>query len=150
MNLLVFWLVLAAIFFVLEIITPGALVSVWFAAGALAAAIGALCSLPLLAQAGIFLVFSSVLLFLTRPLARRLHNQESPDFGSPALIGRQGKLLEPVDREKGTGLIRLDGTTWRCMSSDGEPIDMNRMVTVMKIDGNKLVVTDNDKLSYTI
>lgn len=150
MNLTTFWVILAVIFLVLELITPGALVSIWFAAGAAGAAIGAWFSLPLIVQTGIFLILSIILLYLTRPLARRLQNRESPDFGSSALVGRQGKLLEPVDNDKGTGLIRLDGTTWRCLSSDGEPIGEDRMVTVKKIDGNKLVVTDNDKLPYTI
>ena len=62
-----FWIVALVIFLVVEAVSAG-LVSIWFAAGALAALICAALKGPLWLQAIWFVVVSCVTLILTRPL----------------------------------------------------------------------------------
>ena len=60
------WLVAAAVFVVIEIMTMG-LTTIWFAGGALVGAVMAAVSLPLWSQIIAFAVISVILLILTRP-----------------------------------------------------------------------------------
>ena len=61
-----YWLVAAAVFVVIEIMTMG-LTTIWFAGGALVGAVMAAVSLPLWSQIIAFAVISVILLILTRP-----------------------------------------------------------------------------------
>ena len=63
-----YWLVAAAVFVVIEIMTMG-LTTIWFAGGALVGAVMAAVSLPLWSQIIAFAVISVILLILTRPWA---------------------------------------------------------------------------------
>ena len=60
---------------VVELITMG-LTTIWFAGGALIAAIAAALSLPLWLQILLFLAVSLVLLYLTRPVAVKYFNKD--------------------------------------------------------------------------
>ena len=59
-----YWLVAAAVFVVIEIMTMG-LTTIWFAGGALVGAVMAAVSLPLWSQIIAFAVISVILLILT-------------------------------------------------------------------------------------
>lgn len=67
------WLGVLILMILLELATMG-LTTIWFAGGALAAFIAALCGASLLVELGLFLVVSFLLLFAFRPLAMRYVN----------------------------------------------------------------------------
>ena len=71
-----FWLVLAGIFLIAEIITLGFLVF-WFAVGALAAMVVSFLTSSIIIQAIVFLVVSTVLLFATKPLVDKILPKDS-------------------------------------------------------------------------
>lgn len=64
------WLVILAIFLIIEAVTVG-LVTVWFAGGALLAAIASAAGADIIVQWILFLIVSLILLIFTRPLAVR-------------------------------------------------------------------------------
>ena len=64
------WLVILAIFLIREAVTVG-LVTVWFAGGALLAAIASAAGADIRVQWILFLIVSLILLIFTRPLAVR-------------------------------------------------------------------------------
>ena len=66
----VIWLALLILFAVVEAATVG-LVSIWFAAGALAGLLSTFFTDNVWLQVGVFLVVSAVTLALARPLARK-------------------------------------------------------------------------------
>ena len=70
----VYWLIASAVFLLVEIMTLG-LTSIWFAGGAVVAAITALFGVPFWVQMLIFIVVTCLLFALTRPVAKRYLNR---------------------------------------------------------------------------
>lgn len=71
----VYWLIASAVFLLVEIMTLG-LTSIWFAGGAVVAAIAALFGVPFWVQMLIFIVVTCLLFALTRPVAKRIFKQQ--------------------------------------------------------------------------
>ena len=134
-----FWIAALVVFLVVEAVSAG-LVSIWFAAGALAALICALLHGPVGLQAIWFVVVSGVTLILTRPLVKKYVNAKSVATNADRNIGRTAVVTERIDDLAGTGAVKLDGVLWTARSSDGEPIEVGTAVTVREIQGVKLMV----------
>lgn len=134
------WLLLAAIFIVLEIISLG-LTTIWFAGGAFIAAIAAACHANLVIQIVLFLVVSLVLLFVTRPIALKHLNANTEKTNSEALVGQRAIVLEEINNLKETGKAKINGMEWTARSAtDTEIISAESIVTVVDIQGVKLIV----------
>ena len=71
-----FWIVLAIVFGVVELLTMG-LVTIWFCGGALAAALVAGVGLSPVIQIVVFFVVSAILLWVTRPIAQKMLNAKT-------------------------------------------------------------------------
>lgn len=67
----VYWLIASAVFLLIEILTLG-LTSIWFAGGAVVAAIAALFGVPFLVQMLLFIVVTCLLFALTRPGCKKI------------------------------------------------------------------------------
>ncbi len=65
------WLIISGVFFVLEMITVGFLVF-WFGIGALLTAIVSIFTDNIIIQMAVFVISSTLLLFLTKPLVKKL------------------------------------------------------------------------------
>ena len=135
-----FWLVLLVVFLILEASTV-ALVSLWFAAGALAAMIAAMLGGPLWLQILLFIVVSGVLLAALRPIARKLLGTGRKATNLDAVIGSRGIVLEEIDNIQATGRVKLGAMEWSARSTNGEKISAGTQVTVDKIEGVKVFVT---------
>lgn len=85
MNLTTIWLIILVVCIVVELITMG-LTTIWFAGGALIAAIAAALSLPLWLQILLFLAVSLVLLYLTRPVAVKYFNKDRVKTNAESLV----------------------------------------------------------------
>ena len=46
-----------------------------------------------------------------------------------------------VDNTEGTGIVKVEGSTWTARSSDGSRIEKGSNITVDRIDGVKLMVS---------
>ena len=89
------WLGILALLLVVEAITAG-LTTIWFAGGALVAAIACYAGANLTVQILLFLCVSLVLLIFTRPLAMKYFNKETIQTNANSLIGiwrRQARFL---------------------------------------------------------
>ncbi|WP_158239576.1 NfeD family protein [Streptomyces carminius] len=109
-----------------------------FAVGAIAGAVVAGLGGGLVAQVVVFVLVSTALVLVVRPLARRA---QRPDLrtGVDALTGRQAVVLERVD---GTGgRIKLAGEVWSARALDSSlSFDPGAQVDVVEIDGATAVV----------
>ena len=135
----VFWIVALVIFLVVEAVSAG-LVSIWFAAGALAALICAALKGPLWLQAIWFVVVSCVTLILTRPLVKKYVNGKSVATNADRNIGRSAVVTERIDNLAGTGTVKLDGVLWTARSVNDDLIGEGTTVIVREIQGVKLLV----------
>ena len=115
---LLLWLGILAVLLIIEAATVG-LVTVWFAGGALAAAIASGAGAGAVTQWLLFLAVSLVLLFFTRPLAVRYMKRGIPRTNVNSLIGKKAVVIQKIDNLSQTGSYqryRMDGKNgirWR-------------------------------------
>jgi membrane protein implicated in regulation of membrane protease activity len=137
-----FWALTTLAFIIAEIITIQ-LVSIWFAAGAFVTMIVAYFYSPgFVGELVIFIVTSALLLLITYPLLKNWRHVKHVGTNSELEIGRNASVIEEVDRNKGTGRVKLNGVDWSAVSADGDTvIPVGTIVTVVRVQGAKLFVT---------
>lgn len=134
------WLLLAAIFIVIELVTLG-LTTIWFAGGAFIAAIAGVCGANLVIQVILFLVVSILLLVLTRPIAVKHLDSKIEKTNSEALIGKTAVVIQEINNVNATGQAKINGMEWTARAkNEDEVIPVGVNVTVVEISGVKLIV----------
>lgn len=135
-----FWLIISGICFVVEIATVGFLIF-WFGIGALLAMLSSFFIPNIYVQAFIFLISSTLLIFLTKPFVNKFINKDKTIVTNAySIIGKTGLVIQDINPTLGTGQIKIGGETWSAKSDSGEPILKDSKVEVTKIDGVKAVV----------
>lgn len=136
----ILWLILFVVLLIIEIFTMG-LTTVWFAGGALVAFILALLDVGLPVQIIVFLLVSTVLLVLTRPLAVKFFNKEREKTNADRLIGQKAVVVERIDTLHGTGRAEVNGLEWASKTEDSDRIiEVGEVVVIEGIQGVKLIV----------
>ena len=138
--LTIVWLVLLVGFLVVEASTV-TLISLWFAAGALAALIASLLHAPLWLQAVLFFAVSAALLACLRPVIRKHFTPKLSKTNLDAVIGSEGYVTVDIDNLSATGTVKLGAMEWTARSVDGSSIKAGTRVKVEKIEGVKVFVT---------
>jgi len=133
------WLIILALCLLVEIATLG-LVTIWFAGGALVTFFVAMATDSLLIQMLVFLVVSLLLLFFTRPIAKKFYNSKRTKTNVESVIGEQCKVTETIDNFNGTGTVLLNGLEWTARSKDETVIEAGARVKVCVVDGVKVIV----------
>jgi membrane protein implicated in regulation of membrane protease activity len=109
-----------------------------FAIGAAAAAVLAWVDVHILWQWLVFFAATAVSFVYLRRFVGRQNDAEQPRVGANRLIDAHGKIIERVDDDAQTGMVRIGGEEWR--ASAAEPIEVDTRVMVTEIDGTRLVV----------
>ncbi|MCH5254638.1 MAG: NfeD family protein [Lachnospiraceae bacterium] len=142
LNMTVLWLVVLVVLVVIELATMG-LTTIWFAGGALAAALISIPGTPLALQILIFLVVSAILLYFTRPIAVKYFNKDRIRTNVESMIGRQAIVISEINNIEGTGQVNTGGMEWSARSSyHNIVLPVGAVVTVLGIDGVKLIVEE--------
>ena len=139
-NMSIVWVVIMVVFLVVEAATAG-LTCIWFAIGALAALIAALFGAPIWLQLVWFFVVSVVTLYFTRPLVLKYVNSRSQPTNADMVIGKEALVTEAIDNVESAGAVAVGGKVWTARSENGEPIEVGSIVTVLRIEGVKLIVS---------
>ncbi|MCM1326147.1 MAG: NfeD family protein [Bacteroidales bacterium] len=138
----VFWIVALIVSIVIELVSLG-LTSIWFAGGALTAALAAALNLPLWLQILLFVVVTLALLVFTRPIAVKYFNKERVRTNVESLIGRQAIVISEIDNIQGIGQVTVGGQEWSARSYEEEKrIPVGSVVRVMTVSGVKLIVME--------
>lgn len=137
---LIVWLVALLVFLFVEAQSV-TLISLWFAAGALAALIAALCGAELWLQIVLFFAVSIALLASLRPLARKYFTPKITKTNVDSIIGAKGLVTAPIDNIVSQGQVKLGGMEWTARSTSGEIIEVGTLVRVDKIEGVKAFVS---------
>ena len=138
-SIAVVWLIIAAVLAIIEALTMG-LSTIWFAGGAVAAAIMAMlnCSFPV--QFVVFLVVSILLLYFTRPLVKKKLKVGGTKTNVDALIGKNATVITEIKAQQ-PGQVKVGGMDWTAVSKDGSDIEEGAVVTIADIEGVKLIVS---------
>ena len=140
---LIFWVVFMIVLLIIELMTLG-LTTIWFATGALVAAIVAMFTGPemFLVQLVVFVIVSLIALLAVRPfLADGLKKvNEKNKTGIDTMIGKSGRVEEEIDNFKEKGRVDYNGQSWAARSADDTVIPADTAVTIVRIQGVKLIV----------
>lgn len=134
------WLILIVLFLIAEAGTVS-MVSLWFAAGSLAALLTALLGGAAWLQILVFLVVSAGLLLALRPLVRRYITPKLTATNVDSVVGSTGLVTAAIDNVTAAGQVKLGAMEWTARSTSGEPIPAGTLVRVDRIEGVKAFVT---------
>jgi membrane protein implicated in regulation of membrane protease activity len=135
----VIWVVALILFSVIEAVTVQ-LVSIWFAAGALAALIADLLGAGVTVQFVVFLAVSIICFIVTRPLVKKFSTSKIQSTNADRCIGETAVVVEEIDNVNAKGQVKVNGNIWTARSETDEVIAEGEKVTVLKIEGVKLIV----------
>lgn len=133
------WLGITVLFGIAEA-SSAALISIWFAAGALVAMLGSMLGIGLKSQIVIFLLVSAVALIGTRPLVKKYQRGKTTPTNADRILGRTAKVTEAIHNDTFTGAVYADGKTWTARSTDGTVIPAGEQVLIERMEGVKLFV----------
>lgn len=138
------WLIIAALFFGAEVLTPGFFL-LWFGVGALVAALLALIGITSVAfQVVVFLVVSVVLLIASRTIFERFLPRLSSSVlktGVDKMIGQVGTVVEPSHGALHEGAVKVYGSVWTAFPIEGEkPLTEGETVAIERVEGNTIYV----------
>ena len=134
------WLILMVVLLAAEAATVG-MVSLWFAAGSLAALLAALAHGPVWLQTLLFLVVSAGLLLALRPLAKKYLSPKLTATNVDSVVGSTGLVTAAIDNVSAAGQVKLGAMEWTARSTSGQPIPVGTRVKVDKIEGVKVYVS---------
>lgn len=134
------WLGLIVMFLLVEASTV-TMVSLWFAAGALAGLVVNLLHGSIWLQVVMFLAVSGVMLALLRPLVRRFVTPKLTRTNIDSVIGSEGYVIAAIDNVSAVGQVKLGAMYWTARSTSGAPIPEGTRIKVDRIEGVKVFVS---------
>jgi membrane protein implicated in regulation of membrane protease activity len=136
-----FWVIVAIVFAVVEVMTV-AFFAVFITIGALGAALVSLLHFGLLVQAVVFGVLGVAGVLIARPyLVERLHiGRPVLRSGADSMVGQQAVLLEPIQGVGQPGHVKIAGELWPALTDDGSPLAANTLVVVTALRSTTLIV----------
>ena len=133
------WLVIAVVLGIFEAATV-ALVSIWFAIGAVAAMVPAYFNAPFWVQILVFILVSALCFVFTRPFFKKIIRVNKQPTNVDRLVGQEGVATDDIENIECRGKAFISGLTWSARSETGELIPQGAVVTVKKIEGATLIV----------
>ena len=136
----IIWLVLFVAMLIIEAIGP-ALVSIWFALGAVIALI--LSFIPEVAwwiEVIVFVVISIATLLALRPILKRYIKRNNYNTNIDSFTGKRGYVIEDITYLR-PGAVKIADVSWTAIPvNKDEKIVENEIIEVVAVNGNKLIV----------
>ena len=134
------WLIMVAVLLVIEALTVG-LTTIWFAGGALIAALASYLGAGLIPQLLLFLAVSVLLLIFTRPLAVKYLNKGVSNTNVNSLIGKRAVVIQEINNLAQTGYVKINDIEWMARAAkEDETISEKTVVEIVDVQGVKLIV----------
>jgi membrane protein implicated in regulation of membrane protease activity len=136
-----FWIIVAIVFAVAEVMTV-AFFAVFITVGALAAALVSLLGFDLWVQAIVLGVIGVVGIFAARPFfMERLHiGRHRLESGAESMVGQRAVLTDPILASGQPGHVKIAGELWPAITEDGSPLPATTQVIVTDLRSTVLVV----------
>ena len=137
-NPVLVWILVAVIFFIVEIATPTIFVFACFGVGALCASLAAWLIDSAWLPWIVFITISIVGVIASRSLAEKFAGKSARLAHIDAIIGKKGKVIIAIDPEKDEGRVVVEREDWRA-EADGK-IEAGEIIEVLKVEGTHLYV----------
>lgn len=134
------WLIIAIVFLIIEILTPGIFLFSCFSIGAVVAMILSFFISSSILQCIIFALVSIISIYLLRPLLVKLVTSVGIVSNVNNLVNKVGIVIEKIEGNRTMGLVKVDNELWRAISVNNEVIEKDKEVIVVKVEGVHLVV----------
>lgn len=138
MDILI-WIFIAAVFFILELITTTFFL-VWFGVGSIVAAILNYLGFDIYIQFAGFIIVSIILILSTRKFAATITPEPTKKTTAERLIGMHGKVIKKLPNN--SFIVNVAGEEWTSCSDDS--VDVGDTVKVVGIDSIKLIIEKTD------
>ena len=134
------WLILMVVFLTAEATTV-TLISLWFAAGAIAAMAVSLTGGGIGFQITVFLAVAVLSLAALRPLLRKYVTPRLSKTNVDSVIGSTGRVTIAIDNVAAEGQVKLGAMYWTARSTTGDFIPEGTLVRADRIEGVKVFVS---------
>lgn len=134
----ILWLSIAIFFIIMEGLTVE-LISIWFTGGSLVAMIIALLNIPIGWQIAAFCIVSVILIIFTRPIVARYLKRNESKTNIDCLIGEIATITKEIIPDE-RGEAKVKGQYWLAVSHDNSQINVGEKVSILAIEGAKLIV----------
>ncbi len=136
----IMWLIICIILVIVEVTTLN-LTTIWFAIGGFIAYLTGFVGAGFWGQFFVFVIVSLIMLFFTRPVARRYLNKGRVKTNAESLVGQIAKTTSCLNNREGFGSAVINGQEWSAISSDDKIIiEEGEDVEILEVRGVKLVV----------
>ena len=133
-----FWIAIIILAVVAETMTS-ALIAIWFMPSAIISMILAFFNIPVTIQFLIFTFLSVLLIIISKTIFKNTLATHHTPTNADSVIGEQAVVTERVSNMEGKGLVKVRGQIWSAKSADGEDLETGDIVSVISIEGVKLV-----------
>lgn len=137
------WFILFVVFLFIELVTV-TLVTIWFAIGAVAAAITTIFTDSIIIQSIVFIVVSIISLLITKPLVKKFKKFDITPTNSDRVIGKVGEVTKTIGTNK-YGEVKVFDSIWTAKSKNDKTIKEGEKVKILSIEGVKLIVEKEDE-----
>ena len=136
------WLIAAGVFFIAEIITFWFMIF-WLGIAALIVCLLSLVIHNIFIQMAVFVVLSTLLLFLTRPFVEKfvIKKDEKTITNAFSIIGKEAKVIKAMDPVTKLGQVKIGQETWTARDTNEKLLQEGDVVKVKAIDGVKAIVS---------
>lgn len=135
------WIALVLIAVIIELETFD-LVSIWFAAGGIAALVFFFLDYDLLWQAGAFAVVSALGLLILKMLGKTdRRNHKTIPTNIDAWRGVEVRVTKDFDQD-GLGEVKHEGKIWTAKCMEKSQFKVDDLVRIVKVEGNKIIVKE--------
>ena len=135
------WIIATVVCVLFELITPTALVSIWFAFGCVVGLILWYFQFGIWTQLFGFLFTSIFCILIVRPLAKRYLRGNLVATNADRCIGEIGIVMSDITAQK-WGEVKVNGVLWHAVSVNHRMIKADSEVKVIAIEGVKLIVKE--------
>ncbi len=136
------WLLVAAVFVIIEIFTSGFAVAC-FSVGCVFSAILAACDLSVTWQVVAFAIGTFLAFIFIRPFVMKIIDKKTNDNNIKTnmdnIIGKTAVVTERIE-EGGYGRVKIDGDDWKARTDDGTMVDVGERVQILSYESIVLTV----------
>lgn len=116
-----------------------ALVAIWFMPSAIVSMILAFFSVPILVQVLVFMLVSALLIILSKMIFKNVLRVRPTPTNADTVIGESAVVTERICNMENKGLVKVRGQIWSAKSADGADLEPGDIVSVISIEGVKLI-----------
>jgi membrane protein implicated in regulation of membrane protease activity len=133
-----FWIAVIVLSVFAEVNTA-ALVAIWFMPSALVATVLAFFKVPIYVQVLVFVVLSALFIVFSKVIFSKTLLPKHTPTNADSVIGEHAVVTEQVCNMENRGLVKVRGQIWSARSADGTLLEPGEIVSVISIEGVKLI-----------